>query len=474
MGVNKQSARIKHHTVTSTGSFTVPASEDFTDGSWDKWDLLKSELGVNEADDKAYIRIGANIRQIYPQTTAVDVCGIDDGAGGYTYYSSIGAAITAASAGDCIEVFSDILETGTTEINLKDGVNINLNGHTYENSNSGTNNSFTDNAVAVECTIFNGTIKRSGATASVSSATCLHVNSSSSIITLQGVVLSSDFGTACRCDGTIHGGKYYVYLTPKSTNAVCVDVSATGKLYDAFCYNVAGRAISSLGRVHNCTVYSGGDSGIVTNLASAITHSCTAISDGGIGIFANAGSNINCSAYSTANYGIFGGNNTNCTGYSSSSYGIYSSGINIGCSGYSSASYGFYHAGSGLQNCHGYSSANVGLYIAGSSAIVKNSSGVSTAAAAVHCRGSMFNCVAECLWNNVSGHGITGNTDQMDEIFNCTVSVTNASANCLHYGSAINVYYGNNTFKGATTSVNANISQAQTNTPDTYGNIVVG
>lgn len=64
MGVNKQSARIKHHTSTTTGSFTVPSSEDFTDGSWDKWDLAKSEIGVNEFDETVSIRIGSSIYRL--------------------------------------------------------------------------------------------------------------------------------------------------------------------------------------------------------------------------------------------------------------------------------------------------------------------------------------------------------------------------------------------------------------------------
>jgi len=63
MAINKQSARIKNHTVTTTGTFTVPASEDFTDGSWDKWDLAKSEIGVNTADVEAFLRIASNIRE---------------------------------------------------------------------------------------------------------------------------------------------------------------------------------------------------------------------------------------------------------------------------------------------------------------------------------------------------------------------------------------------------------------------------
>ena len=63
MGVNKQSARIKHHTSTTSGSFTVPASEDFTDGSWDKWDLAKSEIAVNDNSTKVFVRIGSAIKE---------------------------------------------------------------------------------------------------------------------------------------------------------------------------------------------------------------------------------------------------------------------------------------------------------------------------------------------------------------------------------------------------------------------------
>ena len=63
MGVNKQSARIKHHTSTTSGTFTVPASEDFTDGSWDKWDLAKSEIAVNENTTKIFVRIGSSIKE---------------------------------------------------------------------------------------------------------------------------------------------------------------------------------------------------------------------------------------------------------------------------------------------------------------------------------------------------------------------------------------------------------------------------
>ena len=54
------------------------------------------------------------------------------------------------------------------------------------------------------------------------------------------------------------------------------------------------------------------------------------------------------------------------------------------------------------------------------------------------------------------------------------LEVTNASANCLHWGSPMSCYYGANTFKGATTPVNANVSQSQVNTQDNQGNILIG
>lgn len=61
-----QYSRISHHTVTgATGStFSVPKSEDFTDGTWTIYDLALSEIGVNETDKKAYIRIDDEVKEI--------------------------------------------------------------------------------------------------------------------------------------------------------------------------------------------------------------------------------------------------------------------------------------------------------------------------------------------------------------------------------------------------------------------------
>lgn len=61
-----QYSRISHHTITGSMSatFSVPAGEDFTDGTWTVADLALSEIGVNEDAEKAYIRTGASIKEI--------------------------------------------------------------------------------------------------------------------------------------------------------------------------------------------------------------------------------------------------------------------------------------------------------------------------------------------------------------------------------------------------------------------------
>jgi len=60
-----QYSRISHHTLTTTGTtaFSVPLSEDFSDGSWTPTDLALSEIGVKEGTDQAFLRIGNTIHE---------------------------------------------------------------------------------------------------------------------------------------------------------------------------------------------------------------------------------------------------------------------------------------------------------------------------------------------------------------------------------------------------------------------------
>jgi hypothetical protein len=61
---------------------------------------------------------------------ASGIWGISDATGTYTYYDTIALAQAAATAGDTIELFADVVETSVTW-NLLNNVSYNLNGHTY-------------------------------------------------------------------------------------------------------------------------------------------------------------------------------------------------------------------------------------------------------------------------------------------------------------------------------------------------------
>jgi len=59
------------------------------------------------------------------------VCGIANTSGIYTYYSTLSAAMTAATSGQTVDLLTDVTETGSVTITLKAGVKINGNGYTY-------------------------------------------------------------------------------------------------------------------------------------------------------------------------------------------------------------------------------------------------------------------------------------------------------------------------------------------------------
>ena len=68
MSLITQYSRISHHTITPSGTtFTVPSQEDFTSSTspWTTTDLALSEFGVNEADNKLYVRIGTHINEVF-------------------------------------------------------------------------------------------------------------------------------------------------------------------------------------------------------------------------------------------------------------------------------------------------------------------------------------------------------------------------------------------------------------------------
>ena len=120
MGLIKAFSRLSHHTLTTPGlTFSVPPQEDFTiqgTMSWTATDLCLSEIGVNEADQKAYIRIGGTISQVslgqnYTPVDLSEVLSISNITGGNDIQMTLGDSINGGT-------------TQSSSISLDNGVQI--------------------------------------------------------------------------------------------------------------------------------------------------------------------------------------------------------------------------------------------------------------------------------------------------------------------------------------------------------------
>ena len=108
------------------------------------------------------------------------ILGIADAAGEYTYYADYTTAMAAASAGDVIEQFGNITETGAIEITWKPDVLINSNGYKYTLNNAGTVNAFKITGQGTFKGVLN--VVRSGSTSTATntnSAICIDVAATS-------------------------------------------------------------------------------------------------------------------------------------------------------------------------------------------------------------------------------------------------------------------------------------------------------
>ena len=384
--------------------------------------------------------------------------GLSNTSGEYTFYSTFADVIAAASSGDTIQLFTDIIETTNITVTCVNNVNINFNGFTYTLNTSGTSNAFTI-PTNVNVSMFNGRILRTGGTAATTSSVAITATGSGTF-NANAMVFESDFGTA----------GYFLSLTRK----------VVGGIFDGFTYgcylnganldnaflrggNSSGLYVLNNGTATNCNAYSLSSQGIYNNNGNCF--SSQGRSDGNVGILIGNGQTFDCKGYSTANYGIEltgAPNVSNLFGYSSASSGISLSGKGINITGYSTASYGVYFVkGSGNHN---FSSIK---------AYSNSSSGMS-----VRLNGGKveFNDVNSATSSNSStSHGIEVLGNDNDIIFNGgTIRVENASANGLFSDSAKSCYFVGLKFINSTTAVNSNITNLQSNTPDAFGNILIG
>lgn len=382
--------------------------------------------------------------------------GISDSSGVYTYYSTLQAAITAASAGQVVEMFADVTDSTSTAVTLKAGVTIQGNGHTYTHTSTigntfdvATNGNYYFNNIIIKRTnttptgsfIFNGTNYYINPLMIFQSTYIEYTYTSS-------VGATPFFGTSLVMNFTIDGLRG---LSNGSGNMV--ESSATIKncnLENTGTGNCIG--IGYNGTVENCFCKTDSGYGIGCN-NTAIVRNCNVVSNTGKGIV--QGSIYLSSAFSNTNYAFDSCAIYNCTGQSVSGTAFYAC-VARNCSGYTTTGSAFtpYFTTGTASNCTLYSSSSIPAN-SGFSSIYEN-------------------CTIICDWNNASGHAVSTGAAYgvVPDVSNCKLVVANSSANCIN-GSAITVKYSNNTYKGATTPVNAGITQGVTNIQDNQGNILM-
>jgi hypothetical protein len=389
--------------------------------------------------------------------------GIADSSGAYTYYTTLSLAMTAATAGQTIEFFTDYTESGAVTVTLKNNVTINGNGHRYTHTST-TGNTF--NFIAGATVYINNLIIDRTVTTPTGAAVFYVDNSFGNPMRLRcsSVFVNYTFTSSVGATPVITADALTQYIV-EGLNA-----TANGSGY-MFTQN--GQPITVIDCFARNTATG---SGYSLSASSTIDDSYASVVSG-TGIALAAGSSArNCNSIATTGVGIAGASAYQCNAFSNTNYAF--SGVSAyNCVGQTTSGTAFYACI--IRNCSGTATTGAALVAFYNPAYAYNSSLQSTGGVTIPSSPwslLLENCSITNEWNNASGHAVTFGSSGAaitNDITNCKITVSNASANCLNVASAINAKYANNVFKGATTPVNANITQTIVNTHDSQGNILM-
>lgn len=397
--------------------------------------------------------------QIAPKS-ASGIFGISDASGVYTYYATLTLAMAAATSGQTIEMFANVNETGAVTVALKDGVNINGNGHTYISSNAGITSAFkAADTVNTSCDILNLNAKRTNGTGGLSDSAALYLGTN-------GTGTINCTGSTFTNTGTGSGILFGTNAGHSINNATAYAKTTYGAIGIFSSYGV---------RLNNCIGYgTTGGYGIVCWTGGDLAN-CIGYSDSGVGIYGQVGTQNNCTGVASTGTGFYALNSAvNCTGRSISGTGFAANYVNnfINCVGISVSGTGF-EAVFGSLNCTGISSSGIAYrvqYVAHHNFTAKSTSNFPVWN--TNGNAKLYNGVIICDWNNVAGYGVKGNGGAFpDVIVNCLFNLSNASAPYLFNDvTAQAISMRGNTYKGGA-AFNINLTQAIVAVEDLQGNI---
>lgn len=393
--------------------------------------------------------------------------GIADATGTYTYYSKLNDAIVAATPGQVVELFADIEETTATSVGLRGGVDINFNGHSYTlNETTGVTNVFNTSLMedGEEVHMWNGKINRIGSlnftTGTNYDENRIIASNSKILIYWHDCVLECDNGGFIYASaGSFYGGTYLNFhpTATASWGLIHTSTGGTALFYD---FRMMSKKMMNLknygGKFYNCSFYNEGYITCGLYNAAAEFYNCHSESDGHSALIGSNGLVYNSFFKTSSNQPAMdlGGTLWNCTGIASASIGLKAN--------YSSTK---------AYNCTAKSATNSGLSIGSSGATIQGGLFMSDSAYHFLSGGNTIGATfiggtnADCVY-------ATNNT----KISNCNLVVRNITKNAISgtFGNAASIYYANNTIIGnPTVPIDANVTQLQTTTHDTFGNIVL-
>jgi hypothetical protein len=403
---------------------------------------------------------------------ASGVWGISNVSGVYTYYATLTLAMAAATAGQTIEMFADVIATSV--VTIKPDVIIQGNGHTYTYSGN-TGDVFATSAGAGIFTYYfnNLTIKR----ANTATSTGVIFSGNGTAFTtginfkFNSVYISYTTTTGIASIITTTGFGVYGW----SFDGVDVIGNSSGYLFGtAFAVsNIKNSRIENTGTggciatpnitggcsYENCYIKTNSGTGIFCNYASDVIRNCTGISSTGTAFAGQSGASVYDSfAFSNTSIAFNGLNCYNCTGQTTTGNAFYGSSYSAyNCTGRSTTGFTI-RPFSGMSNFY-----NSSFYSSGSITVYDVDFGA-----------SFYNCSIITDYNNVAGHAVSiGPSSGNPAFVNNYIQVANASANCIRGTNAFSAAITGNAYKSATTPVNANVTQTITNTKDNQGNILI-
>lgn len=396
-------------------------------------------------------------------TLPTGIIGIPDGSGWYTFYASLNLALASAVSGDTIVFFDDFTES-TTGSYFVDGVDINLNGHSYILDTADAQNTFSNILGTYVTNVYNGKIIRRNAvpndvtdgvvinTSSTSPCTlnlfnveviqeadsCIIYGIRKNIIN-GGTFIggSTTFGFSGQVDLILDGGKYFV------TEKFLVANATISNSYFKTDGDIVSLVLFNGSKAQNVTIESTFSGTPSVNAVMRVQPNSVA---------------LNCSVFSLSIPCI---EVSSARLYDTSARSTIANGINV-------------LSGSYISNCSGYSGTKYGLNIDRSevhNSYAETISGSYSIFIGQDC--TLFN--SSIISNNASGTAIFLNASS-NKISKCTIGMANVTGNAIDgtlgvFAQIVNCVADNSL--GALINT-TNVTNLQTFTQDNFGNILIG